>query len=121
MTEHMILDVTCGDRTIWFQKDEPHTIYCDKRREEWEGDFGKTLRADGEKKHLHFGQIKYASAEIRINKDASPEMQMQTLFHEMVHGMLIMIGRNEEASDECFVQAFANALYQSFRLKEGES
>ncbi len=26
-----ILDVTCGDRTIWFQKHEPHTIYCDKR------------------------------------------------------------------------------------------
>lgn len=48
-----ILDATCGDRTIWFQKNEPHTIYCDKRREEWEGDFGKTLRADGKKKHRH--------------------------------------------------------------------
>ena len=48
-----ILDVTCGDRTIWFQKNEPHTVYCDKRREEWEGDFGKTLRADGKKKHRH--------------------------------------------------------------------
>jgi len=49
----LILDATCGDRTIWFQKNEPHTIYCDKRREEWEGDFGKTLRADGKKKHRH--------------------------------------------------------------------
>ena len=68
---------------------------------------------------LHLGQIKYAAAEIRINKDASPEMQMQTLYHEMVHGMPIMIGRNDEASDECFVQAFANALYQSFQLREG--
>ena len=48
-----ILDVTCGDRTIWFQKNEPHTIYCDKRREEWEGDFGKALRADGKQKHRH--------------------------------------------------------------------
>lgn len=67
---------------------------------------------------LHLGQIKYAAAEIRINKDASPEMKMQTLYHEMVHGMLIMIGRNDEASDECFVQAFANALYQSFQLKQ---
>ncbi|MBQ1293895.1 MAG: hypothetical protein IIY21_07630 [Clostridiales bacterium] len=53
MTEKMILDVTCGDRTIWFQKNEPHTLYCDIRREEWEGDFGKTLRADGKKKHRH--------------------------------------------------------------------
>lgn len=53
MSDKMILDATCGDRTIWFQKDEPHTIYCDIRREEWEGDFGKTLRADGKKKHRH--------------------------------------------------------------------
>lgn len=48
-----ILDVTCGDRTIWFQKKEPHTTYCDIRREEWEGDFGKVLNSDGKKKHRH--------------------------------------------------------------------
>lgn len=53
MTDKLILDATCGCRTIWFQKNEPHTIYCDKRREEWEGDFGKTLRADEKKKHRH--------------------------------------------------------------------
>ena len=35
-----ILDVTCGSRTIWFQKNEPHTVYCDIRDEEWEGVFG---------------------------------------------------------------------------------
>ena len=51
--EKKILDVTCGDKTIWFQKNELHTIYCDKRREEWEGDFGKVLRADGKQKHRH--------------------------------------------------------------------
>lgn len=38
--EKMILDVTCGARQIWFQKNEPHTIYCDKRREEHFGTFG---------------------------------------------------------------------------------
>ena len=38
----LILDVTCGSRTIWFQSHEPHTIYCDIRREKWEGCFGKT-------------------------------------------------------------------------------
>ena len=41
MCEHIILDATCGDRTIWFQKNEPHTVYCDIRDEEWEGDFGR--------------------------------------------------------------------------------
>ena len=48
-----ILDVTCGDRTIWFQKKEPHTIYCDKRREEWEGMFGKVLNKQGKQKRRH--------------------------------------------------------------------
>ena len=48
-----ILDVTCGDRTIWFQKNEPHTIYCDKRREEWEGLFGKVLDEEGKTEVHH--------------------------------------------------------------------
>ena len=43
-TEKKILDVTCGNRSIWFQKNEPHTIYCDKRREEWEETFGRTQK-----------------------------------------------------------------------------
>ena len=48
-----ILDVTCGSRSIWFQKNEPHTLFCDIRQEEWEGDFGRTLTKDGKKKHRH--------------------------------------------------------------------
>ena len=30
-----ILDVTCGSRTMWFDKHHPAAIYCDKRREEY--------------------------------------------------------------------------------------
>lgn len=52
-TEKKILDVTCGNRTIWFQKIEPHTIYCDQRDEEWYGEFGKALNAQGKKKKRH--------------------------------------------------------------------
>lgn len=29
-----ILDVTCGARSIWFDKHHPAAIYCDKRQEE---------------------------------------------------------------------------------------
>ena len=29
-----ILDVTCGSRTIWFNKTHPAAIYCDIRDEE---------------------------------------------------------------------------------------
>lgn len=70
---------------------------------------------------LHLGQIDYASATIKINRNASEKLQEESLFHEMLHGMLVHLGRNNEAQDECFVQSLANALYQSFRLKEGES
>ena len=28
-----ILDVTCGSRTIWFDKHHPSALYCDKRKE----------------------------------------------------------------------------------------
>lgn len=28
-----ILDVTCGGRSIWFNKNHPHALYCDKRNE----------------------------------------------------------------------------------------
>lgn len=39
--EKKILDVTCGSRTIWFNKNHPQAIYCDKREEEYEKAFGK--------------------------------------------------------------------------------
>ena len=32
-----ILDVTCGSRSIWFNKFHPNAIYCDKRQETFEG------------------------------------------------------------------------------------
>nr|DAH85082.1 MAG TPA: putative AdoMet-dependent methyltransferase [Caudoviricetes sp.] len=32
-----ILDVTCGSRTIWFNKNHPAAIYCDVRDEECTG------------------------------------------------------------------------------------
>ena len=48
MMEKKILDVTCGNRQIWFQKNEPHTIYCDKRieRHEMISKNGGTKRLD---------------------------------------------------------------------------
>lgn len=32
MTDKKILDVTCGSRTIWFNKNHPVAVYCDKRK-----------------------------------------------------------------------------------------
>lgn len=39
--EKKILDVTCGSRTIWFNKNHPNALYCDRRNEEYELYFGK--------------------------------------------------------------------------------
>lgn len=33
LPEKKILDVTCGSRTIWFNKHHPAALYCDNRRE----------------------------------------------------------------------------------------
>ena len=33
MINKKILDVTCGSRTIWFNKAHPAALYCDKRNE----------------------------------------------------------------------------------------
>ena len=32
--EKKILDVTCGSRTIWFDKHHPAAVYCDIRDED---------------------------------------------------------------------------------------
>lgn len=36
-SEKKILDMTCGSRTIWFDKTQKNTIYCDKRIERFSG------------------------------------------------------------------------------------
>lgn len=65
----------------------------------------------------HFGQIKYGKAEILISKDVTPELQEQALFHEMLHGMLTLLGRNDLANDETLVQSLSNAMYQSLYVR----
>ena len=65
----------------------------------------------------HFGMIDYQACEIRINKDMPVEAKKETLFHEMLHGMLIHLGYSSYSSDEQFVQALSNAIYQGFEAK----
>ncbi|WP_136069407.1 class I SAM-dependent methyltransferase [Streptococcus pyogenes] len=36
MSDIRILDACCGSRMFWFQKDEPHTTYIDRREEQFE-------------------------------------------------------------------------------------
>ena len=32
-SEKQILDACCGSKMMWFDKNEPHTVYADKRTE----------------------------------------------------------------------------------------
>lgn len=38
--DKLILDATCGMRGIWFQKSEPHTLFCDRRVVHYESSYG---------------------------------------------------------------------------------
>ena len=66
---------------------------------------------------LHFGQVDYKTCTIRINEDIAEELQFEALCHEMLHAILVHIGRSEMSQDEEFVQSLANAINQSFVLK----
>jgi SAM-dependent methyltransferase len=43
--EKFILDVTCGSRSMWFNKKHPNAIYTDIRRERYE-EYGQVLDID---------------------------------------------------------------------------
>jgi hypothetical protein len=65
------------------------------------------------------GEIEYRKQTIRINEDMAPEYKEQTLIHEIVHGILVSIGRNDLSDDEVFVQSLATGIYtSSLELKE---
>ena len=66
------------------------------------------------------GQINYGEAKIYINKGIAPQLKKEALCHEIIHGILIHIGRGELSEDECFVQSLGNAINQTFDVKEAK-
>ena len=75
-------------------------------------------KADNFNVDTHFGQIDHVKAEISINKDMAERVKIETICHEMVHGILLHIGRLDLNGDEVFVQALSNAIFQGFTIKE---
>lgn len=63
----------------------------------------------------NFGMIDYAKCKITINKDLPKKLYEEALCHEILHGMLVHIGRDDLSGDEQFVQSLANAISQSFK------
>lgn len=59
------------------------------------------------------GVIHHREQLIKINKNMGDEYKEQTLMHEIIHGVLVCIGRDDLSNSEEFVQALANGLYTS--------
>lgn len=77
-----------------------------------------TLHEDSFDMTTHFGQINYGSCEIKLNKNLPKDAMEETLVHEILHGIFVHLGYADEASNEQFVQALANAINQTFTLRE---
>lgn len=67
--------------------------------------------------NLHFAQIDYKACEIRVNKDMTDANKIESICHEMVHGIFVHLGYNDYAQNEQLVQALGNAIYQGFEIK----
>lgn len=65
----------------------------------------------------HFGQIDYMQAKIKVNKSMCDQIKQEAICHEMVHGILVHLGYNEQSQDEQFVQALGNAIMQGFTIR----
>ena len=63
------------------------------------------------------GRIDYSSGVIYIKKDQPKKLKKETLIHEVIHGILVEIGRGDLSCDESLVQSFANAVMNT-KLKE---
>ena len=66
---------------------------------------------------MNFGYIDYGNAVITINEKISEEQKIETLCHEIIHGIFFHIGREDLSENEQLVQALGNAIYQSFDIK----
>lgn len=73
-----------------------------------------TLKDDSLSNGANVGMIEYTKAKITLNGDMTDELAAETLTHEILHGILVHMGRDDLSSDERFVQGLANAVYQSF-------
>ena len=66
----------------------------------------------------HFGQVDFLKAEIMVNKNMAEAVKVETITHEIIHAILVHIGRSDLSEDETFVQALGNAVYQTFMSDE---
>lgn len=64
------------------------------------------------------GRIEYSKQKILLKKKLPKQIKKETLIHEIIHGVLLHIGRTDLTEDEMFVQSLANGLYKTFEIRE---
>lgn len=63
------------------------------------------------------GKILYSKCEIHIKKGLQPELEKEVLIHEMVHGILVHLGKSDMSGNEELVQLLAHGIYEHFNIK----
>ncbi|MBZ6000949.1 ImmA/IrrE family metallo-endopeptidase [Leuconostoc gelidum] len=64
------------------------------------------------------GYCQYMDNVIQINKDASPERQEQTFYHELVHAIFFESSNNEFQGNERLVDSVGLMLHQIVKNNE---
>lgn len=64
-----------------------------------------------DKFNMSLGEIVYTELKIKIDKTIPEELKKETLFHEMLHGVLDKLGYTDINEDEQKVQSIASTLY----------
>lgn len=59
-----------------------------------------------------FGEITYMDSKIYLNEKISPKVMQQTFLHEVIHGILRVMGRKDLNEDEYFVDGLSMNIYQ---------
>ncbi len=77
----------------------------------------KVSAIDEGREGITLGQIDHSKAEIKVRSGMPSGLEQSTVFHEVLHGMLVQLGYNDLSEDETFVQGFSNAMYQMFDFK----
>lgn len=71
----------------------------------------KVLEVDTvNKNEPRFGELNFATSEIRIDKELPDEKKIQVFMHEILHGVFDGLGMEELCTDERAVQSIATAL-----------
>ena len=65
----------------------------------------------------NFGMIHYGDCKIIINESISEAMRSNALCHEILHGIMVGIGRNDLTEDEAFICSLASAINQAFEVR----